>query len=59
MDVMQYGEQIANEPLQSFKTTNKVIDHYGKKLSDYPKHLILKFRYDKTMQYLDLMRSQI
>ena len=46
-------------PLETFKVTNTVIDHYGILRSGYPEANIAKFRYDKTIEYLNLMKSQI
>jgi hypothetical protein len=45
--------------LEEFTVTNKVIDHYGILLNSYSKESIMKFRLDKTMQYLSLMEEQI
>jgi hypothetical protein len=59
LDVLQFGEAVIDEPLEVFTTTNKVIDHYGRALNDYPQEKLMKFRYDKTLGYLSLMRSQI
>ena len=39
--------------------TNKVIEHYGLLLNSYDNEAIQKFRLDKTLEYLDLMHTQI
>lgn len=57
-DVLQHGEAVLTQPLETFTTTNKIIDHYGVLLNDYTQQTIMQFRFDKTMQYVKLMRAQ-
>jgi len=40
-------------------TTNKVIRYYGVELNSYEEKNILKFRFDKTLEYVKLMQTQI
>jgi hypothetical protein len=49
---MFYGKEVLNIKTQYFHTTNAVIEKYGKEIN---KQVIMKFRYDKTMEYLELM----
>ena len=55
LDVMRHGHNILNLPLDSFTITNKIIDHYGILLNSYPMENISKFRFDKTLEYLNIL----
>ena len=46
-------------PFESLASTNKIIEHYGVQLNSYPQENIMKFRYEKSVQYLNIMREQI
>ena len=43
--------------MDDFVITNKIVDHYGILLNSYSKDNILKFRFDKILQYLSLMEE--
>lgn len=45
--------------MNRFEVTNRIAEHYGIILNSYPKENIQKFRYDKIMEYLSVMRQQI
>ena len=45
--------------MEELTTTNKIIEHYGILHNSYKSENILKFRFDKTLEYLNLMKDQI
>jgi hypothetical protein len=56
---MKHGEDILNIPVESLKLTNKMSEHYGILLNSYGEEQLMKFRYEKTLEYLQVMRSQV
>jgi hypothetical protein len=48
-----------NLPVETFSITNKMIQRYGVQINSYDEENIMKFRFEKTSSYINLMRSQI
>lgn len=56
LDVLHHGEAVLDEPLSVFTTTNRVIAHYGG-LNSYDPSNLMRFRFDKTNSYLEMLRA--
>ena len=56
---MIHGEDINNIGLDYFRLTNKIIDIYGRQMYNYDDETIMRFRFEKTLFYLNLMKRQI
>ena len=55
LDVLHHGPAVKDLPFAHFTTTNKVAAHYGVRLNNYDPETIARFRYDKTLPYLEVM----
>jgi hypothetical protein len=53
--VLFYGREVVNIKTQGFHTTNAVIEKYGKEVD---KKTMMSFRYDKVMEYFELMNKK-
>lgn len=53
---MFFGSEVENIKTQQFHVTNAVIEKYAKETD---KKTMMKFRYDKIIEYLGLMRDKI
>lgn len=48
-----------NLPVNAFTVSNKMIKRYGFEMNSYEEQNIMKFRYEKTLNYVNLMKNQI
>jgi hypothetical protein len=56
LDLMFFSEETLHIKTESFHTTNAAILKYCSTINP---QIVMKFRYDKTMEYLNLMKTKI
>ena len=57
--MLHHGADIMHVPLEELALTNKIISYYGVGFNSYDENSLMRFRYDKSLEYLRLMQSQI